>query len=70
VYDFSRVFLPEDHPYRIDASAFNGKPKRNQRHEIMTLTYYIRAHDTEKEKEMVEWFDSNGEPMFDDPEFF
>jgi hypothetical protein len=36
----------------------------------MTPTDWIRAYDTEKEKEMEELFDSNGEPMFDDPEFF
>jgi hypothetical protein len=36
----------------------------------MTPTYWIREYDTEKEKEMVELFDSNGEPMFDDPGFF
>ena len=36
----------------------------------MTLTYWIRAYDTEKEKEMAKLFDSDGEPVFDDPEFF
>jgi hypothetical protein len=36
----------------------------------MTLTDWIRAYDTKKEKEMDELFDSNGEPMFDDPECF
>ena len=36
----------------------------------MTLTHWIRAYDKEKEKEIIEMFDSNGEPMFDDLEFF
>ena len=36
----------------------------------MTPTYRIRAYDTEKEKEMVELDDSNGETMLDDPEYF
>jgi hypothetical protein len=36
----------------------------------MTPIYWNRANDTKKEKEMEELFDSNGEPMFDDPEFF
>jgi hypothetical protein len=36
----------------------------------MTMTYLIRAYDTKKEKEMVEFLNSNWEPMFDDPEFF
>jgi hypothetical protein len=36
----------------------------------MTLEYWIREYDTEKEKEFFELFDSNGEPLFDDPEFF
>jgi hypothetical protein len=70
VFDYSRVLLLEDHPYRRVASAFNGKPKRTQRPEIMTLTYWIGAYDIEKEKEMKNLFDSNREPMFDDLEFF
>jgi hypothetical protein len=53
VYDCSKVFLPEDHPYRRVASAFNGKPKRTQRLEIMTLAYWIREYDIDKEKEMA-----------------
>jgi hypothetical protein len=36
----------------------------------MTPTYWNRSYGTKKEKEMVELFYSNGEPMFDDPEFF
>jgi hypothetical protein len=36
----------------------------------LTLAYWIREYDIEKEKEMVELFDSNGDPMFDDLEFF
>jgi len=36
----------------------------------MTPTYWIKAYDTEKEKEMPDLFDSNGEPVFDDSEFF
>jgi hypothetical protein len=35
----------------------------------MTPTNWSREYDIEKEKEMVEFFDSNGEPMFDDLEF-
>ena len=70
MYDFSRVFLLENNPYRRVASAFNGKPGRTEILEIMTLTDWIRAYDREKEKESVEMFNSNGEPMFDDPEFF
>ena len=50
VYDCSRVFPLEDHPYQRVASAFNGKPKRTQRPETMTPTYWIRAYDIEKEK--------------------
>jgi hypothetical protein len=53
VYDYSRVFLPEDHPYRRVGSAFNGKPKRTWRLEIMKPADWIRAYDTEKEKEMA-----------------
>ena len=68
--DFSRVFLPENHPYRREAYAFNGKPERTQMLKIMTANDWLRAYDTEKEKEIAEMFDSNGEPMFDDPEFF
>jgi hypothetical protein len=37
----------------------------------MTPTYWNRAYDIEKEKEMASLlFGSNGEPMFDDPEVF
>jgi len=38
MYDFSRVFLPEYHPYRRATYAFNGKPERTQRSAIMTPT--------------------------------
>ena len=65
-----RVLLPKDPPYRKVASAFNGKPKRTQRLETVTPTYWIRVYDIEKEKGFLEMFDSNGEPLFDDPEFF
>jgi hypothetical protein len=65
-----QIIPSEDHPYRRVSFSFNGKPKRTRRLEIMTLTYWIRGYDTKKEKEMEELFDSNGEPMFDDPEFF
>jgi hypothetical protein len=30
---------------------------------------WIREYDIEKEKEMTKLFDSNGEPMLDDPNF-
>ena len=70
VYDCSRIFLPEQHPYRRAASAFNGKRERTQRPPIMTPTEWLKAYEREKEKEFIEMFDSNGEPMFDDPKFF
>ena len=57
MYEFSRVFLPKDHPYRRVASPFNGKPERSQRLETMTPTNWIRAYDIEKEKEFLEMFD-------------
>jgi hypothetical protein len=38
VYDCSRVFLVEHHPYRIFVASFNGKPERTQRPKTMTLT--------------------------------
>jgi hypothetical protein len=68
VYDYSKVFLLEDHPYTRVTFAFNGKIERTQRPEIIKLKDWIREYDTEKEKEMVESFDSNGEPVFDDLE--
>ena len=37
MYDCSRLFLLEDHPYRRVAFAFNGKLERTRRPEIMTL---------------------------------
>ena len=70
VYDFSRVFLLENHPYRILTSTFNGKPKRTQIPEIMSSSNWLRAYDKDKEKEIVEILNSIGEPMFDDPELF
>jgi hypothetical protein len=70
VYDCSRVFLLKYHPYRRDASSLNGKLKRTQRPKIMTPIDWNRAYATEKEKEMTELVDSNGEPMFDEPTFF
>ena len=36
----------------------------------MTPAEWLRAYEREKEKEFIEIFDSNGEPMFDDLEFF
>ena len=35
----------------------------------MTPSEWLRAYEREKEKEFIEMFDSNGEPMFDDPNF-
>ena len=70
VYDFSRVFLPEEQPYRRVESAFNGKRERTQRPPIMTPAEWLRAYEREKEKEFIEMFDSNRDPMFDDPELF
>jgi hypothetical protein len=70
VYDYSRVFFLEDHPYRRVASAFNGKPEITQRPKIKTSTDWIRAYDIEKEKEYSEMFDSNVGLMIDGPGFF
>ena len=36
----------------------------------MTLAKWLRAYEREKEKEFIEMLDSNGEPKFDDPDFF
>jgi len=36
----------------------------------MTLARHLRAYEIEKEKEFVEMFNSNGQPMFDDPYLF
>ena len=36
----------------------------------MTSVEWLRAYEREKEKEFEEILDSNGEPMFNDPEFF
>ena len=36
----------------------------------MTSNYWIRAYDREKEKEIAEMFDSNGEPIFNDTKLF
>ena len=49
--------------------AFNGKIERNQRPNIMTLTDELNAYDTKKEKKIVEFFNSNGDPMFEDTKF-
>ena len=35
----------------------------------MTPAKWLRAYERDKEKELIEMFDSNGEPMFDDPFF-
>jgi hypothetical protein len=70
MYDCLRVFLVEYHPYRRDASAFNGKRERTQRPGIATPTDWNRTYDTKKEMEMAKLFDSNGEPTFIDPKFF
>ena len=67
MYDYSRVFLPKENPYRRETSAFNGKLERTQRPETMTPVDWIRAYDIEKEKEFLKLFDSNGEPLFNDP---
>ena len=36
----------------------------------MTQAKWLREYEREKEKEFIEMFDSNGEPMFNDPELF
>jgi len=41
VYDWLRVFLPEENPYRRETSAFNGKLERTQRPTIMTLEKWM-----------------------------
>ena len=71
-HDCSTVFLPKEHPYRRGTYAFNGKAERTQRPAIMTPFEWLRAYerDKEKEKEFAEMFDSNGETMFNDLEFF
>ena len=33
----------------------------------MTPVEWLRPYEREKEKEFIEMFDSNAEPMFDDP---
>jgi hypothetical protein len=53
VYDCSRVFLPEEHPYRRETSTFNGKLERTQRPTIMTPTEWLREYEREKEKEIT-----------------
>lgn len=70
MYDCSRVFLLEEHPYIRVASAFNGKLERIERPAIMTQIEWLRAYEREKDKDFLEMFDSNGDPMFDDPKFF
>jgi hypothetical protein len=49
MYNYSRVFLLEDHPYRRVAYAFNGKPERTQRPEIMTLNIGL-GHMTQRRR--------------------
>lgn len=34
-------------------SAFNGKPKRTQRHVVMTQTEWLREYEREKEKDIT-----------------
>jgi hypothetical protein len=53
VYECSRVFLPEEQPYRRETFAFNGKPERTQRLAIMTPTEWLREYEREKEKEIT-----------------
>ena len=59
VYDCSRVFRLEYHPYRRETYTFNAK--------LMTPTHWLKAYNREKKKEIAEMFDSNRKPMFDDP---
>ena len=70
VHEFSRVFLLENHFYRREASIFNDKLERTQIPKIMISTNSLRAYDIEKETKTAEIFDSNGESMFDNSEFF
>ena len=51
MYDYSRVFLPKDHPYRRVTYDFNGKPERTKILETMVPSDWIRANETNKLKE-------------------
>jgi hypothetical protein len=51
VYNFSKLILPEQHPFKRETSSFNGKPKRTQKPEIMTLIDWMREYYIEKGKE-------------------
>jgi hypothetical protein len=37
---------------------------------IMTPLEWLRTYEREKEKEIIEMFDSNEDPIFNDPELF
>ena len=52
MYDFSRLFLPENYPYKRASFAFNGKPERTETPKIMTSIEWLREYDREKEKEL------------------
>jgi hypothetical protein len=67
MYDYSNVFLLETNPYTRETSTFNGKLERTQMRAIMTPMEWIRAYEREKENDIIEMFDSNGDPMFGDP---
>ena len=67
MYDYSKVFVLEEHPYKRETSTLNGKLERTQRHAIMTPTYCLREYEREKEKEFEKMFDSNGAPISNDP---
>ena len=53
MYKYSRVFLPKEHPYRRETSAFNGKPERTQRPTIMTPAEWLRAYERERRRKRL-----------------
>ena len=53
MYDCSKVFLLEEHPYRRETSAFNGKRERTQRPAITTLVEWPREFERDKEKDFI-----------------
>jgi len=51
VYDCSKVFIPEENPYRRETPTFNGKLERDQRPTIMKQTKWLRVYERDREKE-------------------
>jgi len=63
VYDFSRAFPLGKHPYKRGSSTFNGKPERTQRPAIMTLDESLKEYERQKEKEIIQMFNSDGDDL-------